>query len=216
MTPDLSEAEKIMGYVFSDKALLRACFTHSSYLNEHSGEYGNERLEFLGDAVLELVCSERLYFSGGDEGEMTERRRRIVSDETLRGVVVSLGLDKFLMYSGGKSNLGKKAIPSLLEAVIGGIYLDGGYEAAKEFALKHIPDGEQVNYIGKAQEYFQGIGKRLPEYSVVAAEGKDNDMTFTVVVKTDVGDFFGEGKTKKAARMSAAKKLCRAITALKN
>jgi len=216
MTPDLSEAEKIMGYIFSDKALLRACFTHSSYLNEHSGERGNERLEFLGDAVLELICSERLFFSGGDEGEMTERRRRLVSDETLRGVVINLGLDKFLMYSGGRSNLGKKAVPSLLEAVIGGIYLDGGYGAAKEFVLKHIADGEQINYVGRAQEYFQSMGKRLPEYSVVSTEGKDNDMTFTVVVKTDMGDFSGVGKSKKSARMSAAKKLCRIINEQKD
>lgn len=215
MTPDLSEAEKIIGYAFSDKSLLRACFTHSSYLNEHAGETGNERLEFLGDAVLELVCSEQLFYAGGNEGDMTERRRRLVSDESLRAVVINLSLDKFLMYAGGENNLGKKAIPSLLEAIIGGIYIDGGYDEAKKFVLRCISYGEQENYVGRAQEYFQSKGKRLPNYLVTGAEGKDNDVTFTVVADTEIGKFSGTGKTKKAARMAAAKQVCFAISALK-
>lgn len=214
MTPDLSEAEKIIGYAFSDKELLRTCFTHSSYLNEHPGQIGNERLEFLGDAVLELIFSEELFFTGASEGDMTEKRRRLVSDETLREVVIDLSLDKFLMYAGGKSNLGKKAIPSLLEAIIGGIYIDGGYDEAKKFVLRCISCGEQENYVGRAQEYFQQKGKRLPKYFVTNTVGKDNDVTFTVVADTDMGKFSGIGKTKKAARMAAAKQLCSAITAL--
>jgi len=213
MTPDFSAAERILGYTFSDKILLRTCFTHSSYVNEHPECCGNERLEFLGDAVLELICSERLYLSGGDEGDMTERRLRLVSDENLREAVLNSSLDKFLLYSGGKSNLGKKAIPSLLEAIIGGIYLDGGYEQAKKFVYKFIADGDQVNYVGKAQEYFQGAGEKIPEYFVVSAEGKDNDVTFTVAVKSGMGNFSGKGKTKKSARMAAAKQLCQAIAA---
>lgn len=208
---DFSAAEEIIGYSFKDKNLLKACFTHSSYLNEHPRETCNERLEFLGDAVLELVCTERVYLSGENEGKMTESRRRYVSDDSLKSVVVKLGLDKFLRYSGGKSNIGKKAIPSLLEAVIGGIYIDGGYEAAKSFIIKNIPDGKQINYIGIAQEYFQGLGKELPVYEVVSSSGRKDDITFTVVVKTDLGSFTGAGQTKKAARMAAAKLLCGAI-----
>lgn len=211
MTPDFSAAEKKIGYTFKNKSLLITCFTHSSYVNEHVGFTSNERLEFLGDAVMELVCSESAYLSGGDEGEMTERRGRYVSDENLREVVLSLGLDKFLLFSGGKSNLGKKAIPSLLEAIIGGVYLDGGYDAARDFILKYVTDGEHINYVGRAQEYFQGIGGALPQYRLLSVDGPADDVTFTVQANTEIGNFTGKGKTKKAARMEAARRLCLAI-----
>jgi len=208
---NFSAAEELIGYSFKDKNLLKACFTHSSYLNEHPGSICNERLEFLGDAVLELVCTERVYFSGDDEGKMTERRRRYVSDESLKSTVIKLGLDKFLLYSGGKSNIGKKAIPSLLEAIIGGIYLDGGYDAAKSFILRCVTSGGDKNYIGIAQEYFQSIGKDIPKYVLLSESGREDEKTFTVQVKTEIGSFTGTGQTKKAARMAAAKLLCSAI-----
>ncbi len=206
--------EDIIGYVFQDKALLRRCFIHSSYGNEHKGIENNERLEFLGDSVLELVFTEKLYFEGEDEGFMTAKRQKLVSDETLEKTVKNLGLDKYVLFGGGKQNLGKKAIPSLMEAIIAGIYLDGGYEKAREFILKNITvSADSVNYVGKLQEYMQGEGKSLPEYECIERSGVDNSPVFTFKVTADGESAIAKGESKKSARMLAARNLYRKLLA---
>ena len=125
--PEPSEAERALGYAFRDKALLHVCFTHASV----AGEESNERLEFLGDAVLELYVTEKLYRdSGAREGELTELRKRFVSREALSAAEARLGLVRFLRYAGGEDALRGKTASNLYEAAVGAIYLDGGYAAA--------------------------------------------------------------------------------------
>ena len=136
--------EKEIGYTFRDKALLKTAFVHSTYANAHGGE-DNERLEFLGDAVLELIVSERLYRMEergrtASEGEMTEMRQRLVSGSALAAAARRLGLGEYLRFEGGASNVGEMTISSLFEALVAAIYLDpdGGYPAAERFVLENL------------------------------------------------------------------------------
>lgn len=200
------EIERIIGYTFKNKALLNRCFVHSSYTNEHKNVENNERLEFLGDAVLELIFSEKLYKEGSDEGTMTDKRQRCVSDVSLSAAVKKLGLDKYLIC-GGSSYIGKKAIPSLLEAIAAGIYLDGGYEEAKRFVLSNVEYKGGINYVGKLQEFMQSKGKPLPVYECINKSGEDNSPVFTIKASADGGSCSAEGDSKKRARMAAAEAL---------
>ncbi len=209
---DFSEAEKTIGYRFRDKKLLKKCFVHASYSNERKGEENNEGLEFLGDAVLELIFTEKLYFEGGGEGSMTDRRQKLVSDDSLEKTVTELGLDRFLLYGGRRENLGKKAIPSLLEALIAGIYLDGGYEEAKKFVLSVVKANGSVNYKKELQEYTQGCDKKdLPVYRCIGKEGKDNAPLFTASVFACGASAVGKGRSKQLAEIDAAKNLLKII-----
>ena len=133
---DARAAEEKIGYSFKDKKLLNECFTHSSYAYEN-GETSNERLEFLGDAVLELVVTEYLYKRFDEaEGKLTDKRRSLVSKEPLLALVLEKGLNELVLLGNGLKKLAKtdeKLFSSLYEAIVGGIYIDGGYEPAKEF-----------------------------------------------------------------------------------
>lgn len=205
------EIEEKIGYTFRDKQLLRRCFVHSSYTNEHKEEVSNEKLEFLGDAVLELILSEKLYFESETEGDMTMRRQRFVSDESLKKVVEELSLSKYLFVGGGRQNLGKKAIPSLMEALIAGIYLDGGYGSAKKFVYRFVAEQGGTNYVGALQEFLQSKGMPLPEYEYIGVTGTENAPTFSYRVTAYGKSAIGQGSGKKAARMNAAKNLFLAI-----
>lgn len=208
---DVGRIEREIGYSFKDKELLKTCFVHSSYTNEHKGAENNEKLEFLGDAVLELVFSEKLYHECGNEGAMTQKRQKFVSDESLEKVARRLGLERYLFAGGGSVNIGKKAIPSLVEALIAGIYLDGGYVQARKFVLENIQCGGKENYVGALQELLQAQKKPLPEYVCKGNKGTDNEPVFVFSAKADGIEVEGVGNSKKEARMQAAENLYRLI-----
>lgn len=159
---DFSEVEKNLNYVFKDENLLKRALTLSSADNLDN----NERLEFLGDAVLEFIVSERIFGGGASEGQLTEKRKALVSDEALRPVSERLGLDKALIRGKNDSN-NKKAIPSAYEAVVAAVYLDGGLDEARRVvnATLDFTVGAQKNYKGELQELLQARGESCPVYT---------------------------------------------------
>ena len=202
---DLSAAEGKLGYVFKDKQLLERCFTHSSYANAHGGE-SNERLEFLGDALLGFLVAEELYGKGGSEGAMTAERIRLVAAQPLARAVRAAGLDAFLLHAG---NAGEKSVSSLFEALIAGIYLDGGMEPARAFVRANLPMAEErePNYQGDLQEYLQGRAEARAVYEVVASAGAPHAPTFTVRASACGLAAEGAGTSRRAAEKEAAKNL---------
>jgi ribonuclease III len=218
---DFSKFEEQAGVEFKDKSLLKQAFTHRSYINENraSGLEHNERLEFLGDAVLELVITDYLYgrLKDSSEGQMTALRSALVNSDTCARVAQSMGANDFLLLSKGESKDTGRArqyiLANTLEAIIGAIYMDQGYEAAKDFILKQIaPVMEEIIAGGtwidakslfqeRAQEY-KGL---TPIYKTIKETGPDHDKHFTV--RVSVGDEVmgeGEGKSKQDAEQVAA------------
>lgn len=214
--------EKRAGVIFKDKSLLKQAFTHRSFINENRGSAleHNERLEFLGDAVLELVITDYLYrrFKDSTEGELTSLRSALVNADTCSVVAQTLGANDFLLLSRGESKDTGRArqyiLANTLEAIIGAIYLDQGYEIAKNFILIHLaPVMEDILKGGtwidakslfqeKAQEY-RGL---TPTYKTLRESGPDHDKHFTVSVY--VGEELygeGEGKSKQDAEQEAAR-----------
>ena len=202
---DFSAAEGKLGYVFKDKQLLERCFTHSSYANAHGGE-SNERLEFLGDALLGFLVAEELYGKGGSEGAMTAERIRLVAAQPLARAVRAAGLDAFLLHAG---NAGEKSVSSLFEALIAGIYLDGGMEPARAFVRANLPMAEErePNYKGDLQEYLQGRAEARAVYEVVASAGAPHAPTFTVRASACGLAAEGAGTSRRAAEKEAANNL---------
>ncbi|MBO5737586.1 MAG: ribonuclease III [Clostridia bacterium] len=206
----VKEIENKIGYTFQDKALLKEAFTHSTYANVHGGK-DNERMEYLGDAVLQLVVTEWQFarYTRAEEGEMTRQRQKFVCEEALDEAVRKLGLQQYLLVSGGKANVGKKTVSSLFETVIAAIYLDGGYEPAKAFIVKHGQlEGQAVptNYKGALQEFLQSKGEQPPTYETVKS-GKDNAPTFVATAVAMGETATGEGGSKKEAEQQAAQNL---------
>ena len=199
---DLNEFQSKIGYTFKNRHLLEQALTHSSYANEkHMKKHSdNERLEFLGDAVLEIVSSEFLFinYPQKPEGELTKLRASIVCEPTLALCTKPLDLGKYLRLGRGEDHTGgrkrKSILSDALEAVIGAIYLDGGFTNAKEFVLRKTI----------LQELIQGRHEQL-SYELIDESGPDHDKQFTVAVLVDgerVSE--GEGHTKKAAEQQAA------------
>lgn len=203
----ISEIEEKIGYVFKDKSLLERAFVHSSY-GRNKGVLDNERMEYLGDAVLQLVVTEWQYFKDdSDEGQMTKDRQALVREETLLAEVEELGLEKYLQYFGKKAaNVGRKAFSSIFETLVAAIYLDGGYEQAKEFILVRMSDRDTTNYKGELQEYLQKRGEDYPVYQTEKT-GKDNEPIYHTTVSAMGLTGTGEGRSKKLAETSAAKEL---------
>lgn len=214
----VKEIEKKIGYTFRDKALLKEAFTHSTYANANGGK-DNERMEYLGDAVLQLVVTEWQYVTNAraQEGELTRQRQKFVCEEALDETVRGLGLQQFLLVSGGRANVGKKTVSSLFETVIAAIYLDGGYDPAKSFILRHgkleTPPAPQ-NYKGALQEFLQGKGEQLPTYKTVKS-GKDNAPVFVATACALGQTATGEGGSKREAEQQAAKGLLDKLSAKK-
>lgn len=197
--PDLARAEAALGYRFKEKALLRLCFTHASV----SGEESNERLEFLGDAVLELYVTEKLYRdSSAREGQLTELRKRYVSREALEGAECRLGLLPYLRYAGGEDALRGKTASNLYEAAVGAIYLDGGYGAAADFLSRTLFEADTRNYKSLLQEYVQQRSHMTPVYDTCAEEGG-----FVCEARALGESAAGRGANKKLAEQAAAKSL---------
>ncbi len=213
----LSEVENKIGYVFTNKTLLETALTHSSYGKLH-GVPDNERLEYLGDAVLELLISERQYFDGvSSEGSMTKTRQGLVSKQPLKLAVEKMGVTEYLRYVGGKDNVGDKTVSSLYESLLAAVYLDGGIEAARAFVARHpLGQEEQTeNHKGALQEYLQKQGFPLPEYTF-EKQGKDNAPTFRCVAAAQGKTGEGVGATKRAAEQLAAKALLTILKKGKN
>ena len=214
----LLELEKKIGYPFQDFDLLIRAMTHSSYANEHKKEQRehNERLEFLGDAVLELISSDYLFRNYPDtpEGTLTKKRASMVCEPTLALCAREISLGEYLLLGKGEDATGGRKRDSIvsdaMEALIGAIYLDGGFANAKEFIDRFILDdieNKQLFYDSKTtlQEIVQGSYDEDVRYEIVKEEGPDHDKTFYMEVKVN-GKVLGEGsgKTKKDAEQHAA------------
>lgn len=215
---DLELLEKRLGYCFKNKLLLKQAITHSSYTNEQRiNKYGHyERLEFLGDAVLELVSSEFLFYRHKDmpEGELTKMRASMVCEPSLAFCARDLELGEFMLLGKGEENTGGRKRDSItsdaMEAVIGAIYLDGGMEEAKAFIHRYVLsdiEDKQLFYDSKTnlQELIQGKLKKDFRYELIEESGPEHDKTFEVEVRMEdetIGR--GSGRTKKAAEQQAA------------
>lgn len=222
----LHEFEEVIGYHFNNQGLLRQALTHSSYANErHMKKHSdNERLEFLGDAVLEVTSSEFLYQKYPDysEGELTKLRASLVCEPTLAFCTRAIDLGKYLYLGKGEDLTGgrnrKSILSDALEAVIGAIFLDGGFANAKEFIHKYILtdiEHKQLFYDSKTilQEVVQGEHEQLT-YVLTDESGPDHNKSFTVracIGERVIGS--GTGHTKKAAEQEAA---YQALLMLKN
>lgn len=198
---NLEQAERAINYTFKDKNLLLRALTVAS-----ASEDNNQLLEFFGDAILEFIVSEKIFSEGDSEGELTERRKALVSDMALTPISEKLGLDKLLVR--GKNDLNnKKAIPSAYEAVVAAIYLDGGMDAAKNFVFSTLDfntENSQINYKGRLQELLQGAGKPIPEYENLDI-GNAQNHRFTAKTTLFGKTFSGEADSVKQAQQLAAK-----------
>lgn len=200
---DYGAIERVLGYHFKDKDLLGTAFTHSSYAYQFGAE-SNERLEFLGDAVLQLAVTETLLAScKEDEGKLTELRKQYVSRSALEQAEARAGLMQYLRYAGSRENIGGKTNSNLFEAVVGAIYLDGGARPVKKFLNKYLIKIETENYKTILQEYVQERQKSVPAYHVREYEGQ-----FECTVSALGLSATGMGASKKAAETAAAKALC--------
>lgn len=219
-------ALRLIGEQFSNIELLIVAFTHRSYLNEHkkSVKEHNERMEFLGDAVLELVVTEHLYLNYIEpEGLLTNWRSALVRTESLSEAAIKLNLEDYLRLSRGEKNGSERArrqiMANVLESVIGAIYLDRGYESAKKFVeanvlikleaiLEHDKWRDAKSHL---QEVVQSVDGVTPSYKVLEEEGPDHDKIFTI------GVFVGEnvkgkgyGSSKQIAQQQAAQEALKA------
>ena len=202
--PDLADAERALGYTFRNKALLSVCFTHASV----AGEESNERLEFLGDAVIGLYVTDRLYRgSAASEGQLTERRKRYVSREALEEAEHRLGLLRYLRYAGGEDALRGKTASNLFEAAAGAIYLDGGWAAAEEFLSRTLVEADAPNYKTALQEYVQQRTHATPVY-----DSREDEDEFFCEVRALGRSAQGRGATKKLAEQAAARSLFGILT----
>lgn len=217
---NLVELEQKIKYQFKDKELLKKALTHTSYAYEH-GVGSNEKLEFLGDSILEFVSSEYLYlnFPKLKEGEMTKVRATVVCESSLYKIAKRLGFGKYLYL--GKSELatGGNDRPAILadsvEAVIAAMFMDGGLEPAKRFIIENLSEEienasknvGQKDYKTVLQEKLQIHGDVKIEYIIINEKGPDHDKTFEAEVRCNNKKLAtGAGKTKKQAEMKAAEK----------
>ena len=215
---NLKNLEMAISYKFTNEKLLRHALSHSSYANEKKlGKLGsNERLEFLGDAVLELISSEYFFekYKEKPEGDLTKLRAKFVCEPALCYIANTLNLGSYLLLGKGENATGGRRRASLLsdalEAIIGAIYLDGGFANAKEFILKHILsdiEHKQFFYDSKTtlQEETQKLYNISPEYILLSESGPDHNQEFLVKVLIN-GEDFGEakGSSKKNAEAEAA------------
>lgn len=214
----LNTLEEKINYHFQNFQLLKQALTHSSYANEHhiNKIYNNERLEFLGDSVLEVVSSDFLYHAHPDlpEGELTKMRASMVCEPTLALCAADIDLGNYLLLGRGEESTGGRTRDSItsdaLEALIGAIYLDGGFTSAKEFILTYIMndiENKKLFYDSKTilQEMVQRDYEQTLRYELLEEFGPDHDKTFVVRVligEQEAGR--GKGRTKKAAQQMAA------------
>jgi ribonuclease-3 len=223
MNDNLATFEKKINFTFKDRALLKQAFVHRSYLNEHRDlNIGhNERLEFLGDAVLELVVTNFLYkkYPQKPEGDLTSYRAALVNAVTLSGLAADLGMNDYLLLSKGEAKDKGRArqiiLANVFEAVVGAIYLEAGYEGASDFIEKTVlVDDEKIVIAGLAQDsksFFQRKAQEVygvtPSYKILSETGPDHNKRFVVglfIGEEKISE--GEGHSKQEAEQDAAKK----------
>lgn len=226
---DWQALQRAIGISFKDVSLLQQAFVHSSYLNENPDFHctDNERLEFVGDAVLSMVVAEILYyeFPNFGEGELTELRVSLIRQETLAQLASSLRLGDYLILGRGEELTGGRHrtsnLANVFEALVGAIFIDQGFTAARDFILAQIgkqiekakAEGVGKNYKALLQEFTQAKYKQLPTYHVVRISGPEHDRDFMVEVR--LGDRVlgtGSGKSKRAAEFEAARSAWEKLT----
>ncbi len=214
----LKAFEETVNYRFHDRKILKHALTHSSYANEKRMNKldNNERLEFLGDAVLELVTSEYLFMKNAKmpEGDLTKLRARLVCEQTLAACARDINVGDYILLGKGEAATGGSERLSILsdamEAVIGAIYLDGGFTNAKEFICRYIlsdVENKKLFFDSKTilQEIVQSEYKEQLSYELIKEEGPDHNKQFTVVALVNDNQLgIGVGRTKKAAEQEAA------------
>jgi ribonuclease-3 len=220
---EIAELESVLGYPFRDSRWLLQAVMHSSRIPERAAEEpseSNEKLEFLGDAVLELVVSEELVreFPDWSEGQLSKSRARLVNATAISLSAQRLGIGKYLRLGRGEEKTGGRTKPALLadayEALIAAIYLDGGFEAARGFVRRTLVEGPisveaerlgHTDHKSALQEFLQSRGMVPGAYHVIAETGPDHQKTFRVEVRI-AGQVaaMGCGRTKKEAEQSAA------------
>lgn len=221
---DIKDLEKKIGYVFGDKKLLTEALTHSSYANELSQRNiptrSNERLEFLGDSVLEIIASTYLFteYQSVPEGELTRLRSEIICTAALSSYATEIELGEYLLLGNGERKFGGKEKPTTLEnafeALLGAMYIDSAYslETVKAFVLPFLASRISVaefditDYKSELQQIIQQTPGEVLTYEEISKEGPDNAPTFTVVAKLNsnvIGT--GKGQSKKKAEQNAAK-----------
>lgn len=214
----IEELESKIGYYFKNKLLLRQALTHSSFANEQkiNKQEDYERLEFLGDAVLELVSSEFLFQENRQmtEGQLTRTRASIVCEQALAYSAKEFGLEAYILLGKGEERTGGRTkdsiISDVMEAIIGAIYIDSGMQQASDFVHRFILsdlEHKKLFYDAKTilQEFVQQKNKGTLHYQLIRADGPDHDKLFVVEARIDekkMGE--GTGKTKKAAEQQAA------------
>lgn len=220
---DISSFEKTLGFTFNDRALLLQAFVHRSYLNENPqfSVGHNERLEFLGDAVVELVVTDYLYktYPKEDEGTLTSYRSALVNAVTISQVAQNIGMNDYLILSRGEAKDTGRARQIILanayEAIVGAIYIDQGYDVAQKFIAENLLPriseivSEQLWLDAKSyfQERAQEIAGSTPSYQVLSETGPDHDKKFTVgVYISDELVAKGTGHSKQEAEQDAARK----------
>ncbi len=216
---NIFEFLKEKGIAYHNEELIDQAFTHSSYVNEHKGNHGdNERLEFMGDAVLQIYSAKRLYDIQPPlkEGFMSTRRSNLVSEKALAQIVREFGLNEYLKLGAGEEKTGGRnrdsIISDMFEAFIGAVYLDTDidnvFKLLDLFMMKHIREIDEsvYDYKTKLQEYVQADSRKSIEYELIYAKGPSNHPEFKVAVKID-GLIYGYGiaSSKKEAQKNAAK-----------
>lgn len=218
---DIRPLEEHLGISFQQKALLKEAFTHSSYVNEHRKQRlsDNERLEFLGDAVLELAVSQYLYRNNKDmpEGEMTKLRAAIVCEPSLKNFAEELEFGKFLRLGKGEQQTGGRERPAILadafEAFLGALYLDQGFDNVLDFLNIHVfpklttgAFSHAMDYKSQLQEFVQQHKDQKIEYRIIEEKGPSHNKEFVAeVVIQEKAAGNGTGRTKKEAEQRAAK-----------
>ncbi len=217
----LDEVQARLGYRFADQSLLIAALTHTSYAAEHRAGRGesNERLEYLGDAILKAIIADKLVrmLEQADEGRLSKLSAQILSGRSLAEVALSLDLQNYIRLGHGEESTGgrsrRRNLAGAMEAVIGAVYTDGGFDIARGFVIRVIEpiieralSGPLSDYKTALQEFVQGAGDGPVSYSTVRADGPSHRPWFTVEVWVGnrvIGS--GQGSSKRAAEQSAAR-----------
>ncbi len=222
-TADLSIFESRLGYRFQNRELLQQALTHRSYSSDH-----NERLEFLGDSLVNTLIAEQLYrmYPDAAEGDLSAMRASLVRRETLADIASSLGFSDAILLGGGASKSGGHRLQSILadayEAVLGAIYLDSEWSVLSKTVKTHFDgrlDQLQIEDIRDAksrlQEFLQARSLNLPEYRMLDVDGPGHAQHFRIqcVIDSLIGEFFGEGSSRKIAEQQAAAKALEALEA---
>lgn len=228
MKPDYRQIEKAIGYRFRKRSLLELALTHPSYRYEHADVEGdNQRLEYLGDAALSLVCAEHLYLTQPDarEGDLSKLRSRLTQDRALAGIGTAIGIGPFLrMGRGEHMNGGAQRASNLadaLEAIIGAAWIDGGARAVSRIFRnvfvpqldEPVPTENAGNPKGELQERVQRRGGAVPVYETIDTAGPEHDRTFTVEVTVDGKKWAASAGSKREAERQAALQALLALNA---